>query len=208
MRLLFVADGRSPTAINWISYFVAQKHEVHLASTYPCEPDLALKSLHIVPVAFSKASAGIKGGDSGGLKNSLLGNSTVRLRTTIRQWLGPLTLSQAAHRLREVIAIVEPDLVHAMRIPYEGMLAALVNPTAPLLISVWGNDFTLHAPANPLMGRYTRLALENASALHADCKRDIRLAHAWGLPESKLTTVLPGRGGYRQIFFTQQKCQI
>ncbi len=35
MRLIFVADGRSPIAINWISGFAAAGHEVHLVSTFP-----------------------------------------------------------------------------------------------------------------------------------------------------------------------------
>ena len=55
MKLLFIADGRSPTALNWISYFVDSGHEVHLASIYPCQSDLALASLTIIPVAFSSA---------------------------------------------------------------------------------------------------------------------------------------------------------
>jgi len=125
----------------------------------------------------------------------------VGARTTARQWLGPLTLRGAARRLKQVIDRVQPDLVHAMRIPYEGMLAALANPVAPLLISVWGNDFTLHAPATPLMGHYTRLALRRADALHADCQRDVRLAHAWEFDARKPSVVLPGAGGIQLDLF-------
>ncbi len=51
----------------------------------------------------------------------------MRLRTALRQWLGPLTLPGAARQLRLLIDQVQPDLVHAMRIPYEGMLAALAG---------------------------------------------------------------------------------
>ncbi len=82
-----------------------------------------------------------------------------------------------------------------MRIPYEGMIAAMANPAAPLLVSVWGNDFTLHAPATAQMGRLTRRTLQRATALHADCRRDIRLAHEWGFPQDRPYTVLPGGGG-------------
>ena len=53
IRLLFVVDGRSPIALNWISYFVERGHEVHMVSTFICEPDLNLASLNVVPVAFS-----------------------------------------------------------------------------------------------------------------------------------------------------------
>ena len=51
MRILYVADGRSPTALNWIAGFVERGHEVHLASTFACNPDLRLASLTFVPAA-------------------------------------------------------------------------------------------------------------------------------------------------------------
>ena len=69
------------------------------------------------------------------------------------------------------------------------------------MISVWGNDFTLHAPSTPLMRRYTRLALQAASALHADCQRDVRLAQKWGFDPAKPAVVLPGAGGVQPDLF-------
>ena len=82
-----------------------------------------------------------------------------------------------------------------MRIPYEGMAAALADPAVPLLISVWGNDFTLHAPATAAMGKFTRLAMERAEALHTDCQNDQRLAAEWGFREGRPSIVLPSGGG-------------
>lgn len=55
MRLLFVVDGRSPIALNWISYFTGGEHEVHLASTFPFDPPEGIASFHVTPVAFSAA---------------------------------------------------------------------------------------------------------------------------------------------------------
>ena len=199
MRLLFVADGRSPIALSWISYFLESSHQVHLVSTYPCDPDPRLASLRVLPVAFSRLAGA---GDSGGIAQGRWGGAAnLRVRAWLRQWLGPLTLPSAAPRLRLIIDQVQPELVHAMRIPYEGILAALAKPPAPLLISVWGNDFTLHAPSNPLLSRLTRLALRRADALHADCQRDARLARAWGLEENVPTVVLPGAGGVQGEIF-------
>jgi glycosyltransferase involved in cell wall biosynthesis len=202
MRILFVADGRSPIALNWISYFVQAGHEVHLVSTFPCQPELRLSSLEVIPVAFGgvagMAAQPAAGSGSGQLRRLL----PVGLRTAIRQWFGPLSLSGAARRFAQVAARIQPDLVHAMRIPYEGMLAALgSDPGVPLLVSVWGNDFTLHAPSNPLLARYTRLALRRANALHADCQRDIRLAPQWGFEAGKPAVVLPGGGGVQLDLF-------
>jgi glycosyltransferase involved in cell wall biosynthesis len=94
-----------------------------------------------------------------------------------------------------LIEHLKPDLIHAMRIPYEGMLTALAAPATPWVISVWGNDFTLHARANPWMARLTRQALARASGLHADCRRDQRLACEWGFDANRPAVVLPGNGG-------------
>jgi glycosyltransferase involved in cell wall biosynthesis len=71
---------------------------------------------------------------------------------------------------------------------------------------VWGNDFTLHAPSTPLMRRYTRIALQRASALHADCQRDVRLALTWGFPQIGRAIVLPGAGGVQpEVFYPPEK---
>ena len=198
MKILFIADGRSPIALNWIKYWTERKHEVYLVSTYPADMELPLTRVDFVPVAFSRAKSSTPASTL--KKKSLLwGAATLKLRLALRHWLAPLTLPKAAQRLNEIVAEVQPDIVHAMRVPYEGMLAGLAKSITenfpPLLISIWGNDFTLHAPSTPLMTHYTRLALRNADALHADCERDIHLAAKWGFYASKPSIVLPGAGG-------------
>ena len=201
MRLLFVVDGRSPIALNWIRYFVERGDEVHLVSTFACQPDLPLASLTTVPVAFSSMKAHQPAGSTGEERNPLWGSALVGVRTRIRQWLGPLSLTSAAQRMQPLVERIRPDLVHAMRIPFEGMLASQMQGSAPLLISIWGNDFTLHASATPWMSRLTRRALGAASAVHADCRRDIRLAHEWGFPRQRPEIVLPGAGGIQLDVF-------
>ena len=106
-------------------------------------------------------------------------------------------------RVRQLIEEIGPDLVHAMRIPFEGILAAKATPRAvPLLVSVWGNDFTLWAGRNPLIARQTRQTLRRADALHTDCRRDLALAvEAWGFDAKKLAAVLPGAGGVQTTRF-------
>ena len=126
---------------------------------------------------------------------------TLGLRTVMRQWLGPLTIPRAARSLRALLERIQPDLVHALRIPYEGMLAADAHSNAPLVVSVWGNDFTLHAPSTPLMHHYTQWTLKAADALHADCWRDIRLGKQMGFATDRPTLVTPGNGGIHTEIF-------
>jgi glycosyltransferase involved in cell wall biosynthesis len=203
MKLLFVADGRSPIALNWMRWWIERGHEVHLASTFACDPIPGLAGLDLTPVAFSGSKSSTASGNKSA--SGLWGARTLGLRLKIRQWAGPLTISRSAKRLREMVSRVQPDLVHAMRIPYEGMLAAdaiagLENPP-PLLVSVWGNDFTLHAPSSPLMRHYTEWTVSVADAIHTDCRRDIRLARQWGFPTDRPTFVSPGNGGIRSEVF-------
>jgi glycosyltransferase involved in cell wall biosynthesis len=202
MKLLFVADGRSPIARNWLRAWLERGDEVYLATTFACDTDnLPLAGKRNVPVAFSGAKSAAWPGSA--KKGGLWGARSLGLRTVIRQYLGPLTIPRAAPALRRFVEEVQPDLVHALRIPYEGMLAAdaLATSSTPLLISVWGNDFTLHAPATRLMRHYTTWALQVADALHADCQRDIRLAREWGFSVEKATLVTPGSGGIRTDIF-------
>ncbi len=199
MRLLFVADGRSPIALNWLRFFIERGDEVILVSSFPCAPVAGVKRLEILDVAFSGTKR-VQAGSSTG-KKGLWGARTLNLRTGIRQWFGPLTVAKAARRLVEVIKEEKPDLIHAMRLPFEGFVAADAAGFAPLLISVWGNDFTLHAPSTPLMSHYTRWSLKVTDALHTDCQRDIRLATEWGFGSSQPSLVTPGNGGIRSDVF-------
>jgi len=201
MRILYVVDARSPIALNWIRHFVqrgdkrsSSVDEVHIASTFQCELDFPVKSLEITPVAFSAVKKRTQ-------RPGTASARTLGLRTAIRHWLGPLTIRRSAQRLRDYLQRVQPDLVHAMRIPYEGMLSADAYTGAPLIVSTWGNDFTLHAPSTTLMRHYTRWTMQVADALHADCQRDVRLAREWGFSEEKAVLVAPGNGGIRSEVF-------
>jgi glycosyltransferase involved in cell wall biosynthesis len=197
MRLLFIADGRSPIALNWIGHFIEKDHDVHLLSTFPCNPNLDLASIAFVSVAFSGARRWV--GSPG--RRAVGGAKAIRLRSALRHWLGPMTIPIAARSAQCVIEAIEPDLVHAMRIPYEGMLASAVVTPIPLALSIWGNDFTLHASSTPAMARSTRHTLARADALHTDCHRDLQLAYRWGFSEDRPTIVLPGGGGVRTEVF-------
>jgi glycosyltransferase involved in cell wall biosynthesis len=95
----------------------------------------------------------------------------------------------------------EPDLVHAMRLPFEGIMAALANPPVPLVVSIWGNDLTLFASRFPLTARQIREALARTDALHCDCDRDLKLATDFGFDENKPSILLPGSGGIQMDMF-------
>ena len=176
-------------------------------SLFPCKPELKLASLTVLPLRFSGA---VNSGKSNRetRKRLLRRLASPRLRTWIRQRFVPGYIPRTATDLASIIRRIKPDILHAMRIPYEGMLTAQAlfssDPfQVPFLISVWGNDFTLHAPSTKKMMDLTRLTLKIADGLHTDCIRDQVYAEVWGFnTKDKRTKVLPGSGGVQMDRFS------
>ncbi len=202
MRILIIADGRSATTRSWIKGLFPYQDEIHLITTYPCEMMEGIKSLIFLPLAFSqigrKQAISEEPASIPNTEKSMVGKTISRFRKAFlaaRYTLGPLSLINTARRYKEIIESIKPDLIHALRIPFEGMLAAYTPPAIPLIISTWGNDFTLHAEKTPFMKKATRKAVRRADGFMADCQRDIRLAHGWGLRRNIPTMFAPGSGG-------------
>ena len=216
MRLCFVVDYRSAIARNWIAYFLGREHEVHVISTYPVSQEpTGLASFDVVPVGFASVSsasvrryASVTGVGATGEGENAPGLARIApALNAAARWMFPWVMPADAWRrrseARRLIERIKPDVVHAMRIPAEGMLAAyaLEHSDLPLLVSVWGNDYTLYAKENPLIAAATRRTMQRVTALHTDCYRDRRLATSWGFDDAKPSVVLPGSGGVQLSLF-------
>lgn len=199
MRILLVADGRSPITRRWVRAVSGLGHAVTLVTTFPCAPVEGVEADVCLPVAFSAlAGSGAGAGNAAGNRPGAVRRAVSSFRSLFlagRYLAGPLTLRYYGPRLRWLVEHIQPDLVHALRIPFEGMLAAWTPPGVPLAVSTWGNDLTLHARGSSSMAALTRRALVRADALHADTQRDIALAQAWGFDTQKPVLVAPGSGG-------------
>ena len=206
MRILIVADGQSPHARNWILHLVERGYEVHLATTYPCETaGLGIRSVHTIPVDFSaRARAGEKastmgsGAAKGGSKLSRLrGTALWKALAQLRNASAPFLARIQSRRLRKVVGDVKPDLVHSMRIPFEGILAghAVRGMDVRFAVSTWGNDFSLFAAESEEIAKATRMVVARADGLHSDCEEDVRFAIEYGYDRLKPTLVAPGNGG-------------
>lgn len=203
MRILFVADGHSPIARAWIEEVARRGHEVVLVTTHPAPPLAVEIPTREVLVGFSGLR---RGGDAAGVSADLRRRSLVerlaRGRTApflreARWRLAALDVVRHRARCRRLIEGFAPDLVHAMRITFEGALAALATPKRiPLVVSVWGNEFTLHAQAGRVAVHLIRRTIARADALTADCARDLRLARQeWAFAAERPAALLPGAGG-------------
>lgn len=203
MKIAFVADGRSPTAISWTKYFVDQGHEVHFISSHRANPKTNYTSFHYLPIGFSGIT---NASNSINVRQKFIKNiTTVKFRTFIKQWLTPIMLKNSTKKLSKLFKEIKPDVIHALRIPFEGIVSAKAAGDTPLIISVWGNDFTLHAKSNRMMKKLTISALQRTNALLADCNRDIREANDLGFNQNKTSLVLPGGGGLDPNVFYENK---
>jgi glycosyltransferase involved in cell wall biosynthesis len=200
-HILLIADGRSPTANSWSANLQALGYDVSLVSTFPCTPLAGLRKFYILPVALSRLSSNsaANGQPTSGTHASSAPRTLIRrfapIFQSLRYIIGPLTLIRFAFIFRRLVKLINPDLVHALRLPFEGMLGSYTPAGYPFLTSTWGNDLTLHANGSFLMRAYTKRCLCRADGLAADTHRDIRLAQEWGLPATVPTLVVPGSGG-------------
>jgi glycosyltransferase involved in cell wall biosynthesis len=197
MRILLVADGRSPITKNWIQMLSGLDHELVLISTYPCDAPKGVELTSVIPAGFSSLGGG-QVGHTHEQRFRFLRSFVGRFRPIFlqaRSVLAPLILGKHQQLLNTLIREIQPDLVHALRIPFEGMLAASVPKDIPLIVSIWGNDLTLHAEKSRGMVAQTRKTLQRADGLMADAQRDINLAKDWGFDAEKPTLVAPGSGG-------------
>lgn len=202
MHILLVADGRSPITLRWLENLRELGFTFSLFSTFPCPPPPDAVRFAVLPVAFS----GLAGGQTSSSRNA--GGSKAgapasrrwvaglrRVLLPLRYRLAPFSLPQSARRYRQALQSLQPDVIHALRIPFEGILALATPPDLPLAVSIWGNDLTLHAPATRRMTYWTRAVLQRADGIHADAARDLRLALAWGFPPDRPTLLIPTSGG-------------
>ncbi len=196
MHILLLADGRSPITLQWLKILKSLDYHVSLITTFPCVRPEGLQEFHVLSFAF----AGLGGSQATiHAASKKQGRGWVKqLRkflVTLRALIAPLMLPFTLSRVRSLIQKIKPDLVHALRIPFEGMLGIGVPAKFPLVISIWGNDLTLHARRTAAMRTWTQRALYRANGLMADTRRDIRLASASGFRPARPTLVVPGGGG-------------
>ncbi len=199
-HILVVADGRSQTARSWIRNLQTLGFEVSLISTFLCEPPDVIRNFHVLPVAFSRLSAQEnKAGPSAQKQTPNNKHSWVRrfapFLQFIRYFLGPLSVLTYRQEFLRLVQDWDPDLVHALRIPFEGMLGRTTPSSLPFIAATWGNDLTLHARGSFLMRWFTRRTLKRADGLTSDTHRDVALAHQFGFGQNAPTLVVPGSGG-------------
>ena len=187
VRVLLVADVRSPTTWGWVDAVRSAGIVVLGIDGLPWPEHRPLDA----------SGDGLRSRVKQRLR-SFAGATPRRLKVTerVRQVVGPVMAPITGLRIRRAVERAKPDVIHGLRIPHEATTAMVACPrTVPLAVSIWGNDLTHQAPASRLGGRATRRVLARTDLLFADCQRDVDLAGTWGLRLTTPTAVLPGGGG-------------
>lgn len=95
MKLLLIADGRSPITRRWIKMLQPLEYTIHLTSTYPCSPIDGVHEIIEFPLAF----AGMAGSQAGGgakktTRRTRMISHLRAVASDLRHWLGPWTVER------------------------------------------------------------------------------------------------------------------
>ncbi len=205
MRICFIADVRSAIARNWIRYFPAHGHEVHVLATNLSEdsaiPGATVQGL--VPVsksqpAIAESASGLSGAKFRFDPSTLWGRTAFSVRNQI---VRPAKCILLTRRARALVRSIDPDILHALRIPIEGELGAMLG-VHPFVASIWGNDLTLYAAHSLVHRTLTRRTLTQIDGLLSDTDVDIQRARALAPIDELPSLRIPGCGGLnRELFF-------
>lgn len=216
MRILFIADVRSPFAQGWIKQIASAGHDVLVVSSYPFGPSPMLDvPTKVVDITLAKlwnyqghVPKDPRNGDRASRGAELLKRvrntpASRRWALTIKELLMRSSLKGHLSEIRSIIRAFQPDIVHALRIPFEGIVAerAIAGDNIPLVVSTWGTDFTMIGATQASVARDMKQVLGRTDGLFTDCVRDLRLAKEWGFPSDRPNAVVPTSGGVDTAIF-------
>jgi glycosyltransferase involved in cell wall biosynthesis len=185
---------------------VLRGDDVSVISTYPCSgeryPNASVGEVtsrlsRRAETSWNGHAPGFLSRWAAGVRSGAFGELTFSLQHRFEQFEVARRTSVISALLRQI----QPELVHAMRLPFEGIMAAQADPVAPLVVSIWGNDLTLFADKFRWTRRESHRALARIDALHCDCDRDLKLASQNGFNLQKPSIILPGGGGIQLGIF-------
>ena len=197
MRILFVCDLNSVHSQKWIGYFIEKKHDVFIYSTTPFQDNFLGAKVYSEGLPAKQADASANDWLSK-IHKFHFAWFAVPIAEKIFLLSKFLKIRTSVFRHKDaassILSSVNPDLIHCLRIPNEGFIGMMLQSSAPLVVSTWGNDLTYWAQI-PAFRKMTENTLKRADFLFTDCERDVRLAHKYGFSGRKPFVVLPGAGG-------------
>lgn len=197
MRILIYADFRSPHARGWADGVESCGIEViRVTSEVTTVPgdfeqpnDFLAKFRHRL-LARREAKATASPGEESGQSMS-----AEEVPEGIHAVYALMRLNSRKNQLQRLCREYRPDLIHALRLPYEGVTALTAGLDIPVVVSTWGQDFVPQAASSRLLRIWARLALRKAAGLHFDAPADEFRAEAAGFTPGRETLFAAGNFG-------------
>lgn len=224
-RILLYADMRNLHALRWLDGLHSLGAEVRAVSSQIVEVDTGFRSAPdpVSRVRRALVASGTNRRIRGAFARSPNVEGTVAETVTAKRskprnpsrvdlvqlaetTITPLRLRSQGALLRSEIETFEPDIVHALRLPYEGIIALTCAKTVPVVVSCWGQDFSRQAASDPLLAAWMRRVLPRAAGFHADALVDFQHAESYGLRSS--TPLLHAAGNFgvdTGLFFPEKR---
>lgn len=197
MKVLLYADFRSPHAKGWRSGLISAGIEVLAVSSEPAD------DVEIVSPSDSVSRARQSYVHSGRQRRGIL-RSVVRRLSAVQIFHSMIQVvrekSRKQHLLRSIDSF-KPDLIHALRLPYEGIIALSAGSKVPVVVSSWGSDFVPQARQDPILRAWLRKYLSSADGYQYDSPADLERALEFGLLSSAPTIHAAGNFGVDEALF-------
>ncbi len=216
-KILLVADMRSPHASSWLLGMRAMGLDVVVLSSK------RLTTSERMAVAGVAGPSNVHEVDShlANVRHLATGSANGLAQRLFRTKSGtteraPEGSGRLEYRLEETIARSlaatihdiyrkgDIGLIHALRIPFEGIAADLAG-VRPMAVSIWGQDLVSQARANATLMKRSVSTLQSAFGIHADCQRDLDLAKELRNNQTSKLLLAPGNMGYDEDIFWQPR---
>jgi glycosyltransferase involved in cell wall biosynthesis len=155
MRVLYFTERDSPHDRRFLSALAGTSHQVYALRQFECQPQTP--------------------------------SSITELGWPDRQpdWSAWQGWQHGKDQLSEILAEVQPDLVHAGPVQGPALLTALVG-FHPLVTMSWGSDLLVTAKRSSWMRLATRYTLERTDVFLGDCQTVADEAARYGFPRDKM----------------------
>lgn len=183
MKVLLYADFRSPHARGWRDGLLEAGIEVLTVSSERIESSgskMPSDRMSLLRERFVRASKD-RGGRVGSMMRKL-GEIQV-----VHSMIQLIRSKSRRHLLLNSIDTFRPDLVHALRLPYEGITALSSKTSTPVIVSSWGQDFVPQARRDPILKAWLHANLRSAAGFQYDSPSDLVRARDYGFPRDNPT---------------------
>lgn len=192
MKILLYADFRSPHAQGWLIGAQSTGMDVVALSSHYVDLPAVIAPTSRIARARQRGAVASKGGDNGRVNAALATLAEKQTAHTLMELAG---FTEKRQMLKRAVAAHRPDLLHALRVPYEGLVALSAIKHLPIAVSSWGLDFHLQAANDPVLRWWMRRVLPRVAGFAADAENDLAEAMRYGVPASVPTIVAAGNFG-------------